>query len=333
VTRPSRRHFLRGSLAVAGVGLLSGGGLAIYRAVQPRRLHRIGFLTGGSPTTNPANLESFRLGLRELGYVEGQDVALEARYAEGREERYPDLAAELVQLEVDVIVTGGSAVIRAAKHATATIPIVFAATADPVAEGLVESLRRPGGNLTGLTTNFGEEHLKRLELLKDAFPSLARVAVLWNQSAERNFRETETAAQTLGVRVLSLELRSQDELDTVLAGAITRRADGLVVTGGPVFGFLAPRVVAWATRHRLPAIYANPPYIDAGGLLIYAANIPQNYRRAASYVDKILKGVQPRDIPVEQPTAYDFVISLKNARTLGLTIPESVLLQATEIIQ
>jgi len=260
-------------------------------------------------------------------------VALEVRNAEGSEERYGELAADLVRLDVDVIVTGGSELIRAAGQATTTIPIVFAATGDPVAEGLVASLARPGGNITGLATSAGQERAKQLELFKEAVPSLSRVAVLWNQSGVRTFREAESAAQRLGLEFLSLELRSPDELDAVLAGAIAGRADGLMVTGGPVFGFLAPRVVEFAVRGRLPAMYSNPPYIDAGGLMIYAANILQNYRRAATYVDKILKGAKPADLPVQLPTTFDFVINLNTAQALGLTIPQSVLQQATEIIQ
>jgi len=329
--RLDRRGFLQGSSALVGLGLLAGCGIPFGPAAQPARPHRIGFLASGGEVAD--HLAAFRQGLRELGYVEGQDVAIELRNAEGTEERYAELAAELVRLDVDVIVTGASALIRAAGQATTTIPIVFAATADPVAEGLVASLARPGGNITGLTTNFGEEHLKRLELLKEAVPGLSRLAVLWNQSAVRNFRQTEAAAQRWGVQVLSLELRSPDDLDAVLDVATTGRADGLMVVGGPVFGFLAPRIVEFAVRHRLPAMYSNPPYIDAGGLLIYAANIPQNYRRAATYVDKILKGAKPADLPVQQPTAYDFLINLKTAQAIGLTISQSVLQQATEIIQ
>ena len=327
----SRRQLLQGSLAVAGVTLFAGCGIPFGPAGQPAPPHRIGLLLSGGQVAD--HLAAFRRGLRELGYLEGQDVALEVRNAEGSEERYGELAADLVRLDVDVIVTGGSELIRAAGQATTTIPIVFAATGDPVAEGLVASLARPGGNITGLATSAGQERAKQLELFKEAVPSLSRVAVLWNQSGVRTFREAESAAQRLGLEFLSLELRSPDELDAVLAGAIAGRADGLMVTGGPVFGFLAPRVVEFAVRGRLPAMYSNPPYIDAGGLMIYAANILQNYRRAATYVDKILKGAKPADLPVQLPTTFDFVINLNTAQALGLTIPQSVLQQATEIIQ
>jgi putative tryptophan/tyrosine transport system substrate-binding protein len=331
----ARRHFLRVSVALAGLGLLSGCGIPFGPAVKPARLHRIGFLSGNSATSSGslANVAALRQGLQELGYVEGQNVAIEQRNADGLEEHYPLLAAELVRLDVDVIVTGGSAVIRAAGQATATIPIVFAATGDPVEGGLVASLARPGGNITGLTTNFGEEHLKRLELLKEAVPGLSRVAVLWNQSAVRTFSEIEMAAQQLGIRVMSLEVRSPDDLDMVLAVATPQRVDGLMAVGGPVFGFLTPRIAEFAVRHRLPSMYSNPPSIEAGGLMTYAANIPQNYRRAATYVDKIFKGAKPADLPVQQPTAYDFVINLKTAQAIGLTIPRSVLQQATQVIQ
>ena len=322
-------------MTLAGLGLLSGCDIPFGPATKPARLRRIGFLSGNSATGsgNLANVAAFRQGLQEFGYVEGRDVALDERHAEGSEERYPELAAELVHLDVEVIVTGGSAVIRAARQVTATIPIVFAATADPVEEGLVASLARPGGNITGLTTNFGEEHLKRLELLKDAVPGLSRVAVLWNQSAVRNFREIEAAAQRLGIQVLPLEVTSPDDLDMVLAAATVQRVDGLMTVGGPVFGFLASRIAEFAVRHRLPAMYSNPPAIEAGGLMTYTANIPQNYRRAATYVDKILKGAKPADLPVQQPTAYDFVINLRTAQAIGLTVPRSVLQQATDVIQ
>lgn len=287
----------------------------------------------GSQESTAVNLEALGRGLAELGYVEGATYVVEARYGDGREERYPELAAELVRLDMDVIVTGGSAAIRALGQATATIPIVFAATADPVADGVVASLARPGGNITGLTTYAGEEHAKRLELLKDAVPSVSRVAVLWNQSAVRNFRDTEAAARGLGVEILSLELRSPDEIETVLARAITGRADGLLIVGGTALGFVAPRIAALAAQHRLPAMYSNSPFADAGGLMIYAANAPENYQRAAAYADKILKGAKPGDLPVEQPSRFDFVVNLNTAQALGVTIPQSVLAQATEIIQ
>lgn len=235
-----------------------------------------------------------------------------------------------------MIVCAATPAIRALGQATTTIPVVFATgPADPVAEGLVASLARPGGNMTGLTLYAGEEHAKRMQLFKEAIPSLVRVAVLWSQAGAgvSYLRETEAAARTLGVQVLPLELKSPDELESTLAGATAGQAHGLVVTGGPVFSFLAPRIVAWAAEHRLPAMYAISSFAEPGGLMVYAANVLENWRRAATYVDKILKGARPGDLPVEKPTTFDFVVNLKTAQTLGLTLPPSVLQQATEVIR
>ena len=332
MTELSRREILRGSLALAGLGLLAGCGIPFGPSAQPTRPRRIGILSPSGGTAQARNLEAFGQGLRELGYVEGRDVTLEVRSAEGREERLPELAAELVRLDVDLILTAANGT-RAAGQATSTIPIVFAtAGPDPVAEGFVASLARPGGNITGLTLYAGEENAKRLQLLKEAFPSLSRVAVPWHPNWLAYFRETEAAAQGLGVQVLPLELGSPDELERVLDGA-AGRADGLAVTAGSVFSFLAPRIVAWAAAHRLPAIYAISSFVEPGGLMVYAASLTANWRRAATYVDKIFKGAKPGDIPVEKPTTFDFVINLKTAQASGLTIPPSLLQQATEVIQ
>jgi putative ABC transport system substrate-binding protein len=332
--RIARRRLIRGSVALAGLGLLSGCSLPFGLSAQPAPPRRIGFLVNGNPTSNAATLEVFRQGLVELGYVEGRDVAFEVRYVEGREDRLPELSAELVDLPVDVIVLSAAAAIRAAQRATSTIPIVFASAGiDPVADGFVASLARPGGNITGLTLYAGEEHAKRLQLLKEAVSGLSRVAIPWNQSGVGFLRESEVAAQAIGVEVVPLEVRSPDEIESTLDGATVGQADGLMVTGGPVFSFLASRIVAWAAAHRLPAIYAVSNFVGAGGLMTYAASLPANYRRAAIYVDKILKGAKPGDLPVERPTTFDFVVNLKAAQALGLTIPPSVLQQATEILQ
>jgi ABC-type uncharacterized transport system substrate-binding protein len=328
-----RRAFLRSGLAVVGVSWLAGCGIPFNPSTQPTPLRKIGWLAQGGLESSAPNLTALTAGLSELGYIEGQTIVIEALYAEGREERLPELAAELVSRNVDVILTGGRVAIRAAGQATTTVPIVFATATDVVADGLVESLARPGGNMTGLTLNAGEEHAKRMQLLRDAFPSLSRVAVLWNQTALGFFRETEAAAQGLGVQVLSLELRGPDELDAVLAGATAEWADSLIVVAGAVFAFLAPRITEFATRNRLPAMYPNSAFVDSGGLIVYAASIPENYRRAAAYVDRILRGAKPGDLPVEQPTQFDLAINLKTAREIGLTLPQSVLTQATEIIQ
>jgi putative ABC transport system substrate-binding protein len=289
----------------------------------------------GTSTSSAASLEAFRRGLHELGRVEGQDIALELRYADGWEEALPGLFAELVGAHVDVIVTAGTVATRAAQRATATIPIVFATADDPLRAGLVASLARPGGNTTGLALNAGEEGAKRLQLFKEAFPLMSRVAILWTGSLEGRFRETEAAAPALGIQVVSLELSSPDQVDAVLAGAITGRADGLLALGAALFAPVATRVVAFAAAHRLPVMASNtsPPWRNAGVLMSYGGNIAENWRSAAAYVDKILKGAKPGDLPVQRLTKYDFVINLKTAQALGVTIPQSVLLQATEIIE
>jgi ABC-type uncharacterized transport system substrate-binding protein len=331
---PSRRRLIQGSLALAGLALLAGCGIPFGPAAQPARLRRIGWLSNGSPTTSVSNFDALRQGLGELGYVEGRDIVIEPRFAEGREERLPELAAELVGSNVDIIIAGTTPVVRAAGLATTTIPIVFVTVeADPAADGLIDSLARPGGNMTGLTLYAGQENAKRLELLKETSPGLSRVAILWRQSGVGAFRETEAAAQTLGVQVLSLEIRSPDDLDTVLDVAATGRADGLVVASGSLLSVLAPRIVAWAAGHRLPAIYPSSSFADYGGLMVYSASMTENWRRAATYIDKILKGAKPGDLPVERPTRFDFIVNLRTAQALGLTIPQSILQQATKVIE
>jgi putative ABC transport system substrate-binding protein len=272
------------------------------------------------------------------GYREGPDYVLELRHAEGRNERLPALAEELVRLNVDVILTSGLAAIGAARQATTTIPIVFAAAGDPVGAGLVASLARPGGNATGLSLVAGDEAAKRLELLKEAVPGLSRVAVLWNPSTvaprpQGQFAQTEVAAQALGLQVLSLPLGSPGDLDSVQAAAIAGGADGLILVTGAGSATHVPQVAAFAAENRLPGISQEAGFARAGGLMEHGPNITENYRRAAYYVDRILKGAQPADLPVERPMRYDFIINAKTAQALGLTIPPHVLLQATEVIQ
>jgi putative tryptophan/tyrosine transport system substrate-binding protein len=334
----SRRQFLRGSLAVAGLSLLSGCGIPFGPSARRGELYRVGCLqsstppsTGGEPT-----LEAFRQGLREHGYIEGRQVVLEVRYSEGRDERLPELAAELVGLHVDVIMTGGGAsgaTVRAAQQATSTIPIVFVNVVDPVASGLVESLARPGGNVTGLTQSAGQESAKRLQLLQEVLPGLSRVAVWGQQSLQSTFRETEVAAQALGLEVLSLVLSGPDDLGAVQAATITGRADGLIGLPGPLLPQLKPQILDFTARHRLPAMYAQSSWARDGGLMNYGPSQAENYRRAAYYVDRILKGAKPADLPVEQPSRFEFSINLQTAQALGLTIPRSVLQQATEVIE
>ena len=325
-----RRVFIS-SLAL---GLLASP--LVADAQQAGKVARIGVLAQGSSTDAPHIGEAFRQGLRDLGYVEGQNIVIEYRWAEGRAERLPDLAVELVNLKVDVIVAGGTPAPLAAKHATRTIPIVMGGAGDPVGTGLVASLARPGGNVTGLSTLTPELGRKRLQLLKEVVPGVSRVAVLWNAAnpyAVLNMRETEAAARTLGVQVQSLEVRGPDDFESALPAAIRGRAGALIVVDDPLTLTYRVRIVDFAARNRLPAMYGFREYAEAGGLMAFGASLADLGRRAATYVDKILKGAKPADLPVEQPTKFELVINLKTAKALGLTIPQSVLLRADQIIE
>ena len=284
--------------------------------------------------------EAIRVALRELGYVEGQNIAIEYRYAEGKPDRFPELAAELVRLKVDIIVAaGGSAIVQAAKNATKTIPIVMMGGGlDPVEAGLVESLARPGGNVTGLTLLSGELGGKRLELLKEAVPKLARVAVLYDpsQSAHctRGERGSPSSGACAGVDYSALgkyELRTISS--KVFAALDKQRPDGLYVPGAPLMAANQKRIADLALKSRLPSVYGNREYVDAGGLMSYGADLADSYRRVATYVDKILKGAKPADLPVEQPTKFELVINLKTAKQIGLTIPPNVLRRADKVIK
>ncbi len=306
------------------------------KAQAPAKVPRIGFLWARSPTDNPYALEAFRQGLRELGYVEGQTIAIEYRFAEGRPERLPGLAADLVRLKVDVIVTGPSPAPEAAKQATSTIPLVLAVTSDPVAQGLVASLARPGGNITGLASIGGEIVGKQLELLKEIAPKVSRVAVLQNPSDDSHppvLRQAEGAARALGVQLQILEARSPAEIDAAFAAMRRQRAGGVLVLRDGLFLVQRTQIAILAAKNRLPAVYGLREHAEAGGLMAYGASLSHMYRRAAIYVDKILKGAKPADLPVEQPTTFEFVINLMTAKALGLTIPQSVLMRADELIQ
>jgi putative ABC transport system substrate-binding protein len=305
-------------------------------AQQPVKVARIGVLSGGTSATYAARHEAFRQGLRELGYVEGKNIVLEFRYAEGQLGRLPGLAAELVRLNVDLILTYGDLQIRAAKQATQTIPIVVGLAGDLVGPGYAGSLARPGGNITGLVTIAPESAAKRLELLKAAFPGVSRVAVLWNPTNTVNtaqVREMETAAAALGVQLLSLEVRRSDDFEGAFRAGLRGRADALIVPGDSLLITYRARIVDFAAKNRLPAMYANPEYMDVGGLMSYGPNLAEMFRRAATYVDRILKGAKPGDLPIEQPTKLELVINLKTAKALGLTIPQSLLLRADQIIR
>jgi putative ABC transport system substrate-binding protein len=329
----TRRRFLQGGLALASLGLLAGCASLPIGPQRQSRLPRVGYLGSGGGQERAAD---FRQGLADHGYVEGRNIIVEWRDSEGRADRLPGLAAELVRLPVDVLVADQSSAIRPAKDATDTIPIVMANSASPVEAGFIASLARPGGNITGLT-NIGRELIqKRLELLKAAVPSLARVGVLWNPDLtdrEGDFQLAGAAARALGLELRSLEARDADALGAAFERASAERVDGLFSIDSPVLVTSAPRVGELARRHRLPMSSANRNLVAAGGLLAYGANRHALYRRAAAYVDKILKGADPAEMPVEAPTTFDLVINLGTAQALGLTIPPSVLQQATEVIQ
>jgi ABC-type uncharacterized transport system substrate-binding protein len=305
-------------------------------AQAPAKVPRIGFLSARPPADNPYFIQSFREGLRDLGYVEGQNIAIEYRFAEGRPERLPALAAELVRLKVDVIVTGGPPAPEAAKQATGTIPIVFAVAADPVAVGLVASLAQPGGNITGLASISGEIVGKQLELLKEVVPKISRVAVLQNpsnQTQAHTLRQAEGAARALGVQLHIVQARTPPQIDAAFAAMRSQRAGCILVLRDPLFLSQRIQIAALAAKSRLPAMYGFREEAEAGGLMAYGTSVPLMYRRAATYVDKILKGARPADLPVEQPTKFDLVINLKTAKALGLTIPQSLLRRADEVIQ
>ena len=304
-------------------------------AQQPARIPRIGILIPASASFFSARVEAFRQRLRQRGYVEGKNIVIEYRYAEGKLERLPDLAAELIRLKVDVIVTSGSAIL-AAQKAGPTIPIVFAFSGDPVGTGLVSSLARPGGNITGLSMMAPDLDGKRLELLKEAFPKVVRVAFHWESTGPRGnlaLTEMEAAAKALGVKLLSLPVRGLDDFEGAFARAKRDGAQALITTPGPLIDNQRRQVLDFAVKSRLPAMYHNGEFVEAGGLMSYAPNTTDLWRRAAEYVDKILKGAKPAELPVEQPTKFEFLVNLKTAKQIGLTIPHKVLERADKVIR
>jgi ABC-type uncharacterized transport system substrate-binding protein len=308
-------------------------------AQQAARVARIGYLSTNL-AANPHLQEAFLQGLRDLGYVEGRNLVIEYRFAEGKLERFPALAAELVALKVDVILTaGGTLAALAAKQATRTLPIVFAAAADPVESRLVTSLARPGGNVTGLSIVSPELVGKSLEQLKQAVPGVSRVAVLWQPGGfgERTEKDmlngAKVAARALGVRPQFIEARGPADFDRAFSDMTRARAGALTVFANAMFTIERRRLVDLAAKNRLPALYAFREYVDAGGLMAYGPNLADLYRRAATYVDRILKGTQPGDLPVEQPTKFELAINLKTAKALGLTIPQSVLGRADHVVE
>lgn len=317
------------------IGTLAGGLLAspfTTFAQQPTKLPRIGIL--GNEDTQ--HWQGFRQGLRDFGYVDGRNVTIESRWSEGKTERLPALAIELVQLKVDVIVASSTQAVRAAKQATSTIPIVMAVSSYPDKIGLVESLARPGANVTGLSNVAPEVGGKRLQLLREIAPKVSRVAVLWNPASPvepLGFQELLAAARMAGVEIQSIEVRTPDDYTAAFASVTGNRADALYAFGNPV-NFKNRQLIAdFASKSRLPSIYEERLFVESGGLLSYAPSFTDLFRRAATYVDKILKGAKPADLPVEQPTKFELVINLKTAKAIGLTIPQSLLQRADEVIQ
>ena len=304
-------------------------------AQQPAKIPRIGYVrVVGVPSVPGPNVEAFRQGLKDLGYVEGKNVLLEYRYAEGKRDR---VVAELVQLNVDVIISGDGPAIRAAKQATKTIPIVMVINQDPVATGLVDSLARPGGNITGISRLTRELGGKRLELLTEMVPGISRVSILWDATAEGpniSFKEYQTAARALKLQLQSLEVRGPSpDLDGAFQSAAKGRASALIAIGNSLLNRYRKPISDAAIKYRLPSMYDSTMWIEAGGLVSYSTNDTESYRRAAHFVDKILKGAKPADLPVEQPTKFELVINLKTAKQIGLTIPQSVLYRADRVIK
>jgi ABC-type uncharacterized transport system substrate-binding protein len=302
---------------------------------QPAKIPRIGFLSPGGFPGNDFRYEAFQQGLRDLGYVVGKNIAIEYRNAEGKLDRLPTLASELVSLKLDIIVTSTTPPIQAVKQATRTIPIVTI-SADPVGTGLVASLARPGGNITGFSVVGPEISTKQLELVQETLPKVKRVAFVWdpaNQALALRFKEVEIAARTLGLQIESLiKVRTRNELESALESATSKRAGAFIVPPPMAFAYRR-QIVDFAARKRLPSMYEDSESVEAGGLMSYGANLSDLFRRAATYVDKILKGTKPADLPVEQPTKFEFVINLKTAKQIGLTIPPNVLARADKVIK
>ena len=306
------------------------------QAQQPRKISRIGYLSSGDPVSRGYRIEAFRQGLKELGYTEGKNIIIEYRFAEARSDRLPELARELIGLKVDIIFAGGTPATEAAKNATRTLPIVTSSD-DPVGRGLVAGLPRPGGNITGLTNLAVQLVGKRLELLKEVIPGLSRVALLCNPSNPRSdlgMRETEVVAQSVGVQLHVAEVQDRDDLERAFAALKRERAEALITLRTPlIVNDLAKPIIHLADKSRLPAIYDDRIFPQLGGLMSYGVNLADLDRRAATYIDKILKGAKPVDLPIEQPTKFDLVINLKTAKALGLKIPAHLLMEADKVIE
>jgi len=305
-------------------------------AQQPVKIPRIGFLASVSPSTISARTDAFRQGLRELGYVEGKNIIIEWRYAEEKPDRLNNLAAELVRLNLEVIVSAAPTVTRPVKEATKTIPIVMAFDDDPVGNGFITSLARPGGNITGLSNLSPEISGKQLELLREIVPKLSRVAVLGTSTRPGNaqsLKETELAAGVFGVKVQYLDVQNFKDIEAAFRAASKGRADAVLMFGGPIFNSRRNQIADLAVSNRLAAIYPRQEFVEEGGLMTYGPSVSDLYRRAATYVDKILKGTKPVDLPVEQPKKFEFIVNLKAAKQIGLTIPPNVLVRANRVIK
>jgi putative ABC transport system substrate-binding protein len=320
--------------------LLVGLALASFRladAQQPKKIAKIAYLAPSTTAAAAPLVEAFRQGLRELGYVEGKTFVLELRYGEAKAERLPEIARELVGLKVDVIVTATDVAIAAVKRETQTIPIVMANSTDPVGTGFVASLARPGRNVTGLSSISPELSGKRLELLKEVIPGLSRVAFLWNpdvRGAVLDYKETEGAASSLRLQLQSVEVVRAEDFDHAFSGITKERAQALMMPAANPVGFAnRSQIASFAQKNRLPSIFSQREYVDAGGLMAYGPNTPDMHRRAATYVDKILKGAKPADLPVEQPKKFEFIVNLQTAKQIGLTIPPNVLVRADRVIK
>jgi putative ABC transport system substrate-binding protein len=326
----NRRTFL-GGLMLGAFGLP-----LVAQAQQPGRVYRVGFLGNSTPALEANLVGPFRDGLRDLGYIEGRNVLIEYRWAEGNYERFPALIAELIAQKVDVIVTAGTPASLAVKKATASIPLVMVAVGDPVGSGLVASLARPGGNLTGLVSIAPDLEGKRLELLTEVVPKLSHVAFLLNPANAFHVtseREARAAGKALHLKVEFVAVRAESEFDRAFQAISSQRPGALVMLADRLFLHHRARIVDFAARHRLPTVYAYTELVEAGGLMSFGPSYPGMHRRAAYFVDRILKGAKPGDLPMEQPTKFDLVINLKTAKALGLTIPQAVLLRATAVIQ
>jgi putative ABC transport system substrate-binding protein len=321
--------------ALSSVGAMLFAFCSSAVAQQPQKVPRIGFLSLNSRSSTATNADAFRQGLRDFGYVEGRNIVIEWRYADGKSDRLPSLVSELILLEVNVIVTSATAPAHAAKQATSTIPIVIANHNDPVGAGLVASLARPGGNATGLSNMQIELGGKRLELLKEV-KRVSRVAVLQIPSAPATppqMKEIEAAASSLGVRLQPVGWETAKDLKTAFSTMIKGRADALITFSGPRFGLYRTQIIDLSTKNRLPAMYPDVVYVESGGLMSYGAKTTDLFRRAAVYVDKILKGTKPADLPVERPIKFEFIVNLKAAKEIGLTIPPNVLARADRVIK